>query len=78
MNDANSMLLSMLPLFLVSIPFAIGNYKIAGRMGASQLLWLLLSLIPFVNIFFNFYVWYAVVIRILDMLASISARPPAR
>ncbi len=78
MNDSNSMLMSMLPLFLVSIPFAIGNYKIAGRTGASQPLWLILSLIPLVNVLFNFYVWYAVVIRILDMFASISARPSAR
>jgi hypothetical protein len=70
--------MSILPLLLVSIPFAIGNYKIAGRMGASQPLWLVFSLIPFVNVFFNFYVWYAVVIRILDMLTSISARPSAR
>jgi hypothetical protein len=73
-NETNSMLMSLVPWFLVSVPFVIGNYMVAGRLGRSRPLWLILSIIPFANMFFNIYVFYVVIISGLDMLASILAR----
>jgi hypothetical protein len=64
----------VLPLLLLSIPLAIGNYFLAGRLGRNRLTWVVLSLIPFVNIFFLYYVGYAVIFRLLDTLAAVAAR----
>jgi hypothetical protein len=75
-NEASSMLMSLVPWLLVSIPFVIGNYMIAERLGRSRLLWLFLSIIPFANMFFNIYVFYVVIITGFDMLSSILSRLP--
>ncbi len=68
------MLMSLLPLLLLSIVPAIGNYYLAPRLGKSRAVWVILSLLPVINFFFWGYVWYIVAIRILDDLNKISAR----
>ena len=60
-----------LPLILISIPFAIGNYFLAKRIDKNPLVFLILSVIPFVNFFFYPYVLYTVVFRILDKLEAV-------
>ena len=64
----------VLPLFLLSIPLAIGNYFLAGRLGKNRVTWVILSLIPFVNIFFLYYVGFGVLFRLLDTLTALAAR----
>lgn len=61
---------------LFALPFAIGNYFLAGRMGKSQALWVILTIIPFVNYVFFIYVAYTVVLYVLDRLNQ-SAPPSA-
>jgi hypothetical protein len=69
--------LHLLPFFILMLPFAIGNYALAGRLGRSRAGWLILSLIPLVNYFFLIYVAYVVVLRVLDSLAAGAVRPDA-
>jgi hypothetical protein len=58
-------------------PFAIGNYFIADRMERSKVLWVILTLIPFVNFIFMYYVMFAVVIYILGKLNQLTEQPEA-
>jgi hypothetical protein len=71
-NETNSMLMSLLPYIIVSIPFAIGNYFVAGKLKKSRPLWVILTLFPFVGIFFNIFVGYIIVLRVIDRLDFIS------
>jgi len=73
-SDLSELITSLLPLIIMSVAFAFGNYFLAGRLGKSMVLWIILSLIPGVNFFFFIYICYVVVIRILDQLAKITAR----
>ncbi len=66
---------AFLPLMLFAIPFAIGNYFFAGRMGRNKAVWVVLTLIPFVNFIFMYYVIYAVVLCMLDRLNGIAGGP---
>ena len=59
---------------LVAIGIAIGNGFIAKALGKSVALWVILSLIPGVNVFFYYYIAYAVVLGILHRLNAITAR----
>jgi hypothetical protein len=59
---------ALAPLFLFGLPFAIGFYFVAGRMGRHPLLWAVLMLIPFVNFFFLIYAMFAILLYILDLL----------
>ena len=69
MNEATAISLAgLLPFLLIGIPFAIGNYFLAKRIGASQLIWVLLSIVPIVNLLFMHYVMYKTVYAILDRL----------
>ena len=61
---------------VVSIPFAIGAWFVAGRMGRSRALWVILTLVPFVNFFFYIYAIFAVLLYILDRLNQVA--PPSR
>jgi len=64
--------------FIIGIGLAIGNYFLARRLGANQVLWAVLSLIPIVNFVFVYYVGYRVVFAVLDRLAALGGRPEAR
>ena len=56
------------------IAVAVGNGFIARALGKHVVLWVVLSLIPFVNYFFYIYIVYAVVLGILQRLNAITAR----
>ncbi len=64
-----------LPMLLIALPFAIGNYFLAQRLGQQPWLWALLTLIPIVNYFFMLYVAYMVVYAVLDRLPGRGASP---
>lgn len=64
----------LLWILIVSLPFAIGFYFVAGRIGHTPLLWAVLTLIPVVNWFFVIYAFFVTLIYILDRL---NAMPPA-
>jgi len=65
-------LAQFLPMLFIAIPFAIGFYHVAGRMGRNQFLWALLSLVPVINFFFFMYAWFAIVLYVLDRLNATS------
>jgi hypothetical protein len=67
-------LISLLPYSLLGVLFAIANYVLAGRLGKNRALWVVLSLIPVVNFFFYFWVWYSVAIKVLDDLRAIKIK----
>jgi hypothetical protein len=56
------------------IALAVGNGFIARALGKHVVLWVILSLIPVVNVFFYIYIAYAVVLGILHRLNAITAR----
>ena len=64
-------------LFLVAVYIAIanGNGYLAVRLGRNAAAWVILSLIPFVNVFFYIYALYNVLFFVVDRLKLI---PPAR
>lgn len=73
MND-NSMIMSLLPFLILSIPLAVCGYKLAPRLGKSGPLWAVLCLIPLFNFFFLYYMGYCVAVRVLDRLDAITRR----
>jgi hypothetical protein len=64
---------SMLPLILIGIPFAIGNYYLAKALRRSVPIWVIFSLIPLVNYFFLIYVAYVVVLQVIRRLGQIAS-----
>jgi hypothetical protein len=56
------------------IALAVGNGFIARALNKSVVLWVVLSLIPFINTFFYIYMVYAVVLGILHRLNSLTSR----
>lgn len=64
-----------MPMLLIALPFAIGNYFLAQRLDRQPWLWALLTLIPIVNYLFMLYVGYMVVYAVLDRLPA--ARGPS-
>ena len=64
---------AFIPLMVLSIPFAIGNWYLAKSMNRSEPVWVILSLIPIVNYFFFFYVGYVVVLYIIHRLNALSS-----
>jgi hypothetical protein len=77
MNDSSSILISLLPFFIMSIPLAICAAALAPRLGKSKALWAILCLIPLINLFFLYYVFYCVSARVLDRLDAIAKRVDA-
>jgi hypothetical protein len=65
-------LIQFVPLFLIGILFCIIPYKLAPKVGANKITWLIMSLIPIVNFFFLYYVFYRVVAHILDKINTIA------
>jgi hypothetical protein len=64
----------LIPIVLFSLPFAIGFYFVAGRLGRHQLLWAVLALIPFVNFFFFIYASFSVLLHILDRIEEAASQ----
>ncbi len=65
---------TFLPITVLSIGFAIGNYFLAKRLGKSPILWVVQSLIPLYNFGFFYYVAYRLVFFVLDRLGEIHAK----
>ena len=69
MNEATAISLApLLPFILIGIPFAIGNYFLAKRIGTNEIIWVLFSIIPIINLMFMYYVVYKTLYAILDRL----------
>jgi len=69
MNEATAISLAgLLPFMLIGIPFAIGNYFLAKRVGTNEIIWVILSILPIINLIFMYYVVYKTVYAILDRL----------
>lgn len=66
--DDSSAIIQFLPLFLLAIPFAIGNGYLAPRLQKNVAIWVILSLIPLINYFFAIYVIYQIIFTVLDRL----------
>lgn len=64
-------LMQLLPLTIISIGWAIGMYFLAPRIGANRWIWVILSLIPFVNFFFFIYASFKILFFVLDSLKTI-------
>jgi hypothetical protein len=67
-------IIQFVPLLTLGIPFAIGNWFLAARIGQNATIWVILSLIPIVNYFFAVYVSYTVVFYVIDRLKDIAAK----
>ncbi|MGE0650675.1 MAG: hypothetical protein AB7P12_02840 [Alphaproteobacteria bacterium] len=61
----------------ISIPFAIGAYFVAGRMGRNRWVWAILTVMPVVNVFFYIYALFAVLLYVLDRLNEVTGRTRA-
>lgn len=74
-NDINGsgLIAAFMPFVVLGIPFAIGNWYLAKSMDRSGPLWVIMSLIPFVNIFFIYYVFYVVVLYVIHRLNALSS-----
>ena len=73
MVGAMQSLVQFIPLFLLGALFCVIPYKLAPRVGANRVTWLIVSLIPIVNFFFLYYVFYRVLAHMLDKLNEIAA-----
>ena len=62
-----------IPIILLSIPLAFGNFFLAKRLNKNPNLWAILSLIPLVNFWLMFRVAYLVIYKILDTLEQIKS-----
>lgn len=66
--------IELVPLFFLTLPFAFGAFYLAPKIGANRWLWLVLCLIPIVNVYaicaFLFRTWG----RMLDRLNALDDR----
>ncbi|MFT5539803.1 MAG: hypothetical protein ACI82H_001327 [Alphaproteobacteria bacterium] len=68
---------SLISIIVIALPFAIGFYFVAERMGRQSLLWAALILIPVVNFFFMIYAIFSTLLYILDRLNQLAPRNAA-
>jgi len=64
---------AFVPIIILTVPFAIGNFFLARALRQSIPIWVILSLIPFLNYLFFIYVTFFVAIHIVRSLQRISA-----
>jgi hypothetical protein len=64
----------LISMIVIALPFAIGFYFVAERMGRHSLLWAVLILIPVVNFFFIIYAVFSTLLYILDRLNQSTPR----
>jgi hypothetical protein len=60
-----------IPILLLSIPFAFGNFFLAKRLNKNPNLWAIVSLIPIVNFWLLIRITYLLIYKILDTLEQI-------
>ena len=67
-------IVSFIPLFLLTLPFAIGALYLAPKMGANRWIWFILLLIPVVNLFAMYVFLFRAMGAVLDRLNAIQER----
>jgi hypothetical protein len=65
---------SFLPLWLLTVPLVIGAIYLAPKMGGSRTLWVILFLIPVVNLFAMYALFFRVAGAMLDRLNEINRK----
>jgi uncharacterized membrane protein len=70
MAGDNSMIVSLLPLFIIGIAPAWGNYFLAARTGRSGILYAVLTLIPFIGAMVTIYLFYRAILFAIDRTGS--------
>jgi hypothetical protein len=65
-------LIQLIPITVISLPLAWGNYYLAAKSGRSGWLFVVLTLIPFVGIAITYYLLYSTIIYALNRLRLIS------
>jgi hypothetical protein len=78
MGDPNSMILSLLPFFILIIPLAWGNYFLAARTGRSGILYVVLTLIPVFGSVVTIYLFYRAILFAIDRTRSTPPPYPSR
>jgi hypothetical protein len=61
-------ILAFLPMLIIMLPYAIGTYFLAPRLGGNQVVWVILAIIPLVNFVFFPYVMFKTLFFIIDNL----------
>ncbi len=74
MGSKLELFVTLLPLIAISVPFAIGFYHVAKKIGRNKTAWTILSLIPIVNYFSWIYFFFVILIWIFDKLNGIEER----
>jgi hypothetical protein len=69
-NESNSVILSLLPFIILSIPLAWGNYFLASRTGRSGILYVVLTLIPVIGNVITIYLFYRAILYAVDRTRS--------
>jgi hypothetical protein len=69
-DESNSVILSLLPFIILSIPLAWGNYFLASRTGRSGILYVVLTLIPVIGNVITIYLFYRAILYAVDRTGS--------
>ena len=69
------LLFSMVPFFIIGIIFCIPNGFLAARLGRNVPVWVICTLVPFVNYVFFLYVGYVVLFFVIDKLNELTHAP---
>lgn len=72
MAGDNSMILSLLPFFILSVPLAWGNYLLATRTGRIGFLYVVLTFIPIFGYAVTIYLFYRAILFAVDRTGSVA------
>jgi hypothetical protein len=72
MPGDNSMIVSLLPFLIISVPLAWGNYYLAARTGRSGILYVVLTLIPIIGNVVTIYLFYRAILFALDRTRGVT------
>ena len=72
--DGTGSIMTFVPLILLTIPAAVGAWWLAPKCGARRWLWVMLFLIPFVNVVAFYLFAFRVAGAILDKLNALTPK----
>lgn len=72
MTSSSDLLISLLPSLIIMIPLAVVHYFLAAYLGRSQVVWAILTIIPFFGVFFTMYVWYLSLFTVLKRVEQLA------
>jgi hypothetical protein len=72
MPGDNSMIVSLLPFFIIGIGLAWGNYYLAARTGRSGILYVVLTLIPIIGNVVTIYLFYRAILFAVDRTRGVT------